>query len=1040
MNEMEIPDSLLHEIEAGNVVLVLGAGASANCKDRNGKTPPLGSGLADLLIARFLNDKYKGYPLDQASELAISETDLLSVQDFIREIFDDFSPSSSHQILTTFRWRAIATTNYDRVIEKAYDANPNSAQKLHTFVSNGENVDRRIRTVVDLQYLKLHGCINRITLSDPELILTCDQYVQYRDKRSNLFERLKLISQDRPVVFIGNRLRDPDLRQLMIEIDKEMKEGRPRYFLIVPAITKEEERMWQGRRISPLIGTFDDFMENLNRKIGASFRGIVPNSSRSTGIAKRFATHNTALSESTLKFLESDVTLVNEYSSKEPVNAQDFYRGFARGFSAIEANLDVKRRLNDTVIERFVIDEQDRQNIELVLIKGPAGAGKSILVKRVAWECAKEYDRLALFVNESGLLFPSSVVELARACNERVYLFFENVLLHQRDVERFLRTANDAGIKLTVIGGVRTNELNTAGGDLEKLAAEAFDLHYLSEKEIRELLGKLEEHDSLGQLARLSPQERFDKLCKKAGRQLLVALHEATLGRPFEQIICDEFQNISPILAKRIYKTICVMYRFGTPVRAGLVKRVHNVGFDEFKDKFFGPLENVVRTIDSERGDDASYVARHQHIAEIVFSRALANPEDKLEALLEVLAAVDLDYTVDREVFYKIVRGRPLIDMFTDRAQAMQVFETASDKSPDDAVLLHQRGVFEMNHPSPNFADADTYLQLALKTNATSRTISSSTERNITHSIAEINLKRASQANSILLKRQYLNQAEQVCRGLISMGASAYERHTLTKIGIERLKTEVQAGELSDDDLSAMLQELEKELSRHLTAVPGDEYLLSAESQLAEFLTQSDRAVKALRKAFTKNQRSVYIALSLARSLVANRESSEAEKVLRDALELNPHEKKLHFLLGKTLLDKGSLDDNELYYHFERSYVPGDGNIQAQLLHARQVFIIDGGARSRNLFAELKKAEVSLSERRRLVYPLPHRKKGRVTDIQANYAFIEIDSTSDRVYAHETKFIPPSWEQLSFGARVEFSIAFSLMGASAFDIKLENQS
>jgi hypothetical protein len=95
-------------------------------------------------------------------------------------------------------------------------------------------------------------------------------------------------------------------------------------------------------------------------------------------------------------------------------------------------------------------------------------------------------------------------------------------------------------------------------------------------------------------LERLNPDERRKELEEHAGRQLLVALHEATLGIPFETIPVDEYHHITPFEAQRLYQTVCVLNRLNVPVRAGLIARVHGIPFEEFKHRFFAPLEHVV--------------------------------------------------------------------------------------------------------------------------------------------------------------------------------------------------------------------------------------------------------------------------------------------------------------------------------------------------------------------------------------------------------------------------------------------------------------
>ncbi len=56
---MDIPPFLETQIREGKVVLALGSGASYDAKDKNGKRPPMGNGLRDLLCDKFLGGNYK---------------------------------------------------------------------------------------------------------------------------------------------------------------------------------------------------------------------------------------------------------------------------------------------------------------------------------------------------------------------------------------------------------------------------------------------------------------------------------------------------------------------------------------------------------------------------------------------------------------------------------------------------------------------------------------------------------------------------------------------------------------------------------------------------------------------------------------------------------------------------------------------------------------------------------------------------------------------------------------------------------------------
>src|SRR5690242_17830704 len=125
---MEIPEILITQVREQRAVVMLGAGASCAAKTKKGKKAPSTKELGDLLADKFLAGEYKGLPLHQIGEYAINETDLGSVQMFIKDILEPLEPTEGHLGLCNFGWHGIATTNYDRLIEKAYEQNKDSIQ------------------------------------------------------------------------------------------------------------------------------------------------------------------------------------------------------------------------------------------------------------------------------------------------------------------------------------------------------------------------------------------------------------------------------------------------------------------------------------------------------------------------------------------------------------------------------------------------------------------------------------------------------------------------------------------------------------------------------------------------------------------------------------------------------------------------------------------------------------------------------------------------------------------------------------------------
>lgn len=249
------------------------------------------------------------------------------------------------------------------------------------------------------------------------------------------------------------------------------------------------------------------------------------------------------------------------------------------------------------------------------MLKGPAGNGKTVSLKRIAWEASVTYGQLVLYAASPAALRIEPLAEIYRLTGKRIFLFVDRVALVRDELEDLLVASRVRTIPLSVVGSERDSEWNIYCEQLEPFVRQEFPVRYLNEHEINDLLALLEDHQALGALKDLAPQERILAFTESAGRQLLVALHEATLGIPFEEIIVDEYERIEPVLARSLYLDICALHQFGAPVRAGLISRASGVEFGRFQKEFIRPLENVVHVVKDGHSRDVYYRSRQATVA-----------------------------------------------------------------------------------------------------------------------------------------------------------------------------------------------------------------------------------------------------------------------------------------------------------------------------------------------------------------------------------------------------------------------------------------
>lgn len=1028
---MDIPADLLNQIRDGRVVLFLGAGASLDAVSDDGSLCPTTAGLAQMLSDEFLGGYLRDGQLGQIAEYSISETDLGKVQGFIADAFLRLRPTDAHRLLPQFVWYGLATTNYDLLIENAYVETPGRLQNPRPMIEDRDRVDDNLRDQKNVLLLKLHGCITRIANEDCPLILTPDQYLQHRKVRSRLFGILQEWGCEHPIVFVGHSVQDPDIRSFILGLE-DLGSFRPRFFIVAPDVDPIKSRFWETKKITLLRGSFDEFLRAANSEIPAPFRSLAKPRPTADAhpILKYFRTAD-PLSNASLEFLSVDVEYVNGIQATEHVDPKEFYKGNTSKFGPVEQDLDVRRHIsNEISLEYFIRDQYEKTNgPEVVLIKAHAGAGKSVILRRLSWDAAREYECICLFSKAQGTLSPAPLQELVRGLQRRLYLFIDDASDRTRELAALLRRIGPEGDYLTVILAERINEWNIQGQDAAQFVTDEYELKYLSTSEIDSLLQLLDRHHALGTLERLGLDERRKDLSEHAGRQLLVALHEATLGTPFETILLDEFNHVAPPEAQRLYQTVCVLNRLNVPVRAGLVARVHGIPFDQFESRFFAPLEHVVFAQWDEVTRDYQYRARHPHIADVVFLKVLTNAEERFDCYIRCLKALNVAYTVDWKAFWQMVRARNLLELFPNLDMVRAVFEAAAATVGEDAHLLHQMGIYEINRPNGDLSEAARLLSKA--------SALAPWDASIKHSIAEQKLRAADRSRTALEKSKLLKEAADISSGLIrGEKTDSYAHHTLVKIGIRELEDGLTAG-VGEAEIGALVKNAETTLFEAQQEFPGDAHLLEDEARLARIVKDSERAGRALAKAFSANPRNAAVAARLSRQLGDEGKIDKGIEVLKKALEANNGDPRLHYAYARLLMRETPEDGDNVAYHLQRAFTEGDSNYEAQLLYGRQLFLNGKSEASRQVFSRLAMARLAPQVRNRLLYPIEGRRyEGRMSRPQGGYAFITRDGAGDSVYVHVANVPGEVWGLLTFGTRVRFSIAFTLRGVNAYDLEI----
>lgn len=898
-----------------------------------------------------------------------------------------------------------------------------------TLISN----DDQIRDADALPYVKLHGCITHSSEKSVPLILTNKNYIEYELSREKLYARLTTDAYDYPIVFIGHNLSDQDILELICKVRKSGMTSTPKYYLVIPNSDQIQKEYWSQQKIEILDGTFEDFLNELNNKILPDFRGLkFTSQNKEFPIIDTIAKPDTSISDNLKRFLKNEVEYISKNLPISDVSAKTFYKGLNVGWGSIEQNLDVKRELSDDILlDNFLVeDDETSLQFRMPLIKAPAGTGKSVILKRIAWDAAFTYNKTCLFLNEYGKIDLDALKELLAITQKKIYLFIDNASRHAKLFYSLKKIPREDLKKLTLILAERNNEWNMNIDENESFPFNSYELQNLNTEEISNLIDLLAKHDSLGILKNYTKDEQIRIFKESYNKQLLVALYEATKGRSFEDIIKDEYSNILPMTARYMYLSICVLNRLNIPVRAGLIASIFNVNINDFKTKFFQPLEEIVYARQDSMTRDFYYEARHPYIAQIVFEQILANNRDRFMQYHRILSELNTTYDSDRFAFKEMIKANNLLELFNkDHELISQVYEIADKTMYNDPFLLQQKAIYEMKRPNPGFAKAKEYLSIAESKEPKSTSIK--------HSKAELYIKIAENiARTEMEMEQYLISATKIIDDIIRFSqTSSYCISSLIKIELIRLKSYIKNDDISQDILNDIISKVEYNILKGLQAYPNDTIILQLEAELAEILNNQQKLVVSLSKAFNSNNANTNLGIRLAKIYNENNDKENALKILDKAIDSNRSDTKLKYLKAKLLFEEDEFTyRQDIIYLLERSCMQNDKNYDGKLLLGREYFISGQYEKCYEIFEKLKDAYVSENIRTNINYPINQTYYGKVISKQSNYLFIRADNICNDIFAHINDS-NIDIVNITTNDKVKFTIGFNFKGPVAMNVE-----
>lgn len=726
----DLVSKTLTAFERSNAVLFLGAGASMEGKGPSGKelTESLKSQYSDV---DFDTDEF----LDVCQ--SIVETPPHTLEDlraFVRQSLTGLDVPNGHFRIARLPWTGIFTTNYDDVVERAFDHRdcPRSCEPIYL-----EDQRLVLPGPTTLPFYKLMGCVRRRANEPGDMVLTRGQYNRIAPHRNRALSVLYDVLKSGVLVFagygFGDRLAFDALDQL---IEEHGADNIPWSYCIGPSLPGTDKGWYQlsSRKIIAVEGLFSEYAENLWK--AARGGDFLPRSTASDSEIIQLHDSRCTLPASDLNTRSDAYVLLTESEVATRSGDKDaFFEGADVGWIAFEQRWDFQRKAtqanggNRELTEEVakLCRERSSKLDSLFLLLGGAGTGKTTFLRRLAFDVYSRGHCPVLILNFGALRVDfgqiDSLLEYVQAALTRdlqsdriipTLLLIDDAAMQIRQWYKLVTYLRNRGHSLVTVVAERDGEWNYASTtfETEGIEANTFRLSEEFDADDRDRIVEHLKHLGYIRAAQSAARDIIEQRLKDSlFATFYTFVHPSRI--PLDNIIDDQFSSL-PELQRQAFSLVCLVCQHDLLMPFELLVRALGVDFEKFhKDVLTGPAAAVIY---EHYGNDGQlyYRPHHRIVAERTVKRFLSDPAEQFEKYRTLFERVNLANAADWKVITRLV-----VDHIGPNAR-YSPFSTDQQRQLLDVLIrkgagrgiLHHRGLLEQK--ARQYELAEGFLRQAL--------------------------------------------------------------------------------------------------------------------------------------------------------------------------------------------------------------------------------------------------------------------------------------------------------------------------------------
>jgi hypothetical protein len=793
---------LRSQASRGELILFTGAGFSFGAKDHYGRPVPSVNDLKQELWqlcypgetydgSSTIGDLYGAALRQKRSELSnLLQSRLMVAPDTLPEYY---------LALFNFPWFRCYTLNVDD-LESAVGRRF-SLRRPPITISARSGEEERLPGVSPssdgLEVVHLNGVVP----SPPEsLTFSETQYAERIGNQEPWYSRCVVEITSRPVIFIGTVLSESLLWHHMFLRKRRENLGRdlrPTSILVTRELARPRRDILRDLRINWVQGTTEEFATEILPQLHMeATRGF-------SFIRQHAETRSSA-----------PVPLVSQLLDELPALQTEYLLGDEPQWPDILSGKAIERAHDETLhdISNQILD--GRRPATALALTGTAGTGKSTALMSLALKLSGGGVPV-IWVDKESDSSPTRMRQRVREFHDQqAVLAIDDADMYGRELQNLLLDLVPHIPNFLFVFAVRSGKLDqitTAIGGHSGLKIHEHVVPPLTDGDIDALIEVLDKNKRLGILTGASPLERQNAFREQAGRQLLVAMIQATSNEQFEKKAQDEYLELEST-QKYPYALIAV----ATALRYSVTKDEILLAQGDKHEEALAALERLTaRHLVLLNPKRSAYHCRHRVISELVFGKV--KEQGELSEVLAGLAwalATKVGTVLDRQSR----TGRFLVRILSHEFLLNTIgFNTARDLYTRLEAILGgdyhywlQRGSLEVE--SGDVRKAENFLGAA-------RSLGSGDFR-VDTAYGYMLMRKAWENPSDLHAEEYLNSGiDELDLVIANSGkASAYSYHVLGSQGLAWIHRSNWSDDKKRQFLSRLVETVELGLNYHPTS------------------------------------------------------------------------------------------------------------------------------------------------------------------------------------------------------------------------------